>query len=149
MDRGAWEGTVHRVAKIWTWLKQLEHEHDGIKAFLLACGKESTCNVGDVGLICGVGEIPWRRKCQPIPVFLSGKSHGQRSLAGYSPWDHKELNMTERLKHTFINWRVKVILKNYWWKLNWFKLYGLYTEKYKSKGRDTMYSVKWESIKTK
>ena len=31
--------------------------------------------------------IPWRRKSQPIPVFLPGKSHGQRSLVGYSPWD--------------------------------------------------------------
>ena len=33
-----------------------------------------------------VGRIPWRRKWQPTPVFLPGKSHGQRSLAGYSPW---------------------------------------------------------------
>ena len=32
----------------------------------------------------------WRRKWQPIPVFLSGEFHGQRSLAGYSPWSHKE-----------------------------------------------------------
>ena len=31
--------------------------------------------------------IPWRRKWQPTPVFLPGKSHGQRSLADYSPWD--------------------------------------------------------------
>ena len=33
-----------------------------------------------------VGKIPWRRKWQPTPVFLPGKSHEQRSLAGYSPW---------------------------------------------------------------
>ena len=32
------------------------------------------------------GEDPWRRKWQPTPVFLPGKSHGQRNLAGYSPW---------------------------------------------------------------
>jgi len=32
-----------------------------------------------------VGNIPWRRKWQPIPVFLPGKLHGQRSMAGYSP----------------------------------------------------------------
>ena len=38
-----------------------------------------------------VGKIPWRRKWQPIPVFLPGKSHGQRSLVGYSPWDHKRV----------------------------------------------------------
>jgi len=33
-----------------------------------------------------VRKIPWRRKWQPAPVFLSGKSHGQKSLTGYSPW---------------------------------------------------------------
>ena len=49
-------------------------------------GKVSACNVGDPGLIPGVGKIPWRRKWQPTPVFLPGKSHGQRSLVGYSPW---------------------------------------------------------------
>ena len=42
-----------------------------------------------------VGKIPWRRKWQPAPVFLPGESHGQRSLAGYSPWGHKESDMTE------------------------------------------------------
>ena len=42
-----------------------------------------------------VGKIPWRRKRQHIPVFLPGKFHGQRSLAGYSPWDCKELDTTE------------------------------------------------------
>ena len=47
-----------------------------------------------------VGKIPWRREWQSIPVFLPGESHGQRSLAGYSPWGHKELDTTERLTHT-------------------------------------------------
>ena len=37
-----------------------------------------------------VGKIPWRRKWQPTPVFLPGRSHGQRSLVGYSPWGHEE-----------------------------------------------------------
>ena len=40
-----------------------------------------------------------RRKWQPTPVFLSGKSHGQRSLAGYSPWGCKESDTTEQLTH--------------------------------------------------
>ena len=35
------------------------------------------------------GKIPWRRKCQPTPVFLPGKSHGPRSLVGYSPRSRK------------------------------------------------------------
>ena len=41
---------------------------------------------------------PWGpREWQPTPVFLPGEFHGQRSLAGYSPWDQKELDTTERL----------------------------------------------------
>ena len=42
-----------------------------------------------------VGEVPWGREWQPTPVFLPGDSHGQRSLAGYSPWGLKELDTTE------------------------------------------------------
>ena len=42
-----------------------------------------------------VGKIPWRRKWQPTPVFLPGEFHGQRSLAAYSPWYHKESDTTE------------------------------------------------------
>ena len=47
-----------------------------------------------------VGKIPWRRAWQPTPVFLPGESCGQRSLAGYSPWGHKELDSTEATQHT-------------------------------------------------
>ena len=46
-------------------------------------------------------QLEWRRKWQCTPVFLPEKSHGQRSLAGYSPWGRKELDMTERLTLTF------------------------------------------------
>ena len=46
-----------------------------------------------------VGKTPWRRKWQLIQVLLPEESHEQRSLAGYSPWGHKELDMTERLTH--------------------------------------------------
>ena len=42
-----------------------------------------------------IGEIPWRRKCQSTTVFLPGKFQGQKSLVGYSPWDHKASDMTE------------------------------------------------------
>ena len=42
-----------------------------------------------------VGKILWRRKWQPIPVLLPGKSHGQRSVVGYSPWGRKESDMNE------------------------------------------------------
>ena len=46
-----------------------------------------------------VGKIPWRRAWQPIPVFLPGESHGQKSLAGYSPQGHKKLYTTEATQH--------------------------------------------------
>ena len=42
-----------------------------------------------------VGKISWRREWQPTPEFLPGKPHGQRSLGDYSPWGHKELDITE------------------------------------------------------
>ena len=54
-------------------------------------GKESACNAGDLGSDpdSWVRKIPWRRKWKPTPVFLPGESHGQRSLAGHSPWGCK------------------------------------------------------------
>ena len=58
-------------------------------------GKESACNAGDLGLI--TGSILWRGEWQSTPVFLSGEFHGQRSLVGYSPWNHKESDTTEWL----------------------------------------------------
>ena len=51
-------------------------------------GKETACQCRRhkrLGFDPWVGKIPWRRKWQPTPVFLHGESHGQRSLAGYSP----------------------------------------------------------------
>ena len=42
-----------------------------------------------------VGMISWTRKWQPTPAFLPGNSLGQRNLAAYSPWSHKESDMTE------------------------------------------------------
>ena len=42
-----------------------------------------------------VGKIPWRRERLPTSVFWPGEFHGQRSLEGYSPWSHKESDMTE------------------------------------------------------
>jgi len=50
------------------------------------CSKESACNAGDMD---SVRKIPWRRKWQPTPVLLPGKSDGQRNLVGCSPWGHR------------------------------------------------------------
>ena len=63
-------------------------------------GKESACSAGDLlGFSPWVGEISWRREWQPTPVFLPAESHGQSSLLGNSPWDYKEVYMTEQLTH--------------------------------------------------
>ena len=56
-------------------------------------GKASACNVGDPGLIPGLGGSPREGNGNPLP----GKSHGWRSLVGYSPWGQKESDMAEWL----------------------------------------------------
>ena len=66
--------------------------------------KNLLANTGDprdADSIPGVRKIPWRREWQPTPVFLPGKSHGQRSLVGYSPWCH-------RVRH---NWATEHIMR--------------------------------------
>ena len=57
--------------------------------------KNPPANGGDAVSIPGSGRFPWSRKWQPAPVFLPGKVHGLRGLAGYSPWNRKESDMTE------------------------------------------------------
>ena len=51
-----------------------------------ANGKESTCQCRRSRINPWVGKIPWKREWQPTPVFLPGKSHGQRSLVSYTLW---------------------------------------------------------------
>ena len=73
MDGGAWWAAVHGVVKSQTRLSNLTFTFTFMH---------------------------WRRKWQPTPVVLPGKSHGQRSLVGYSPWGRKESDTTERLHFT-------------------------------------------------
>ena len=75
MDRGAWQTTVHGVAKS-TRLSDFTSFH----------------------------LYHWRRKWQPTPVFLPGESHGQRSLAGHGPWGLRESDTTEVTEHARISW---------------------------------------------
>ena len=74
-------------------------------------GKESACQCKRYGFNSWIGKIPWRRKWQPTPVFLPRKSHGQRSLAGYSPWGCKRVghNLATRQQHTRIKIRAKYL----------------------------------------
>ena len=80
-----------------SWQNQLtmieNHRDDSV-------GKESACkarDTGDAGSITGSERAPGGEKRQPTPLLLPGKSHGQRSLAGYSPWGCKESDLTEQL----------------------------------------------------
>ena len=86
-DGGVWQAAAHEVARSWTRLSDFTSFLRW--ASLWFSGKESTCQCKRHRLDPWVGTIPWRRKWQPIPVFLPGKSHGQKSLAGYSPWGPK------------------------------------------------------------
>ena len=72
-------------------------------------GKESAYSAreaGDVSLITGPGRFLWRRKWQSTPVFSPGKFHGQRSLAGYSPWGCKRVGYDLVTKQWQITTRV-------------------------------------------
>ena len=58
-------------------------------------GEEPTCDAGNPDSIPESGRSPGERNGYPTPVFLPRKSHGWRSLVGYSPWGHKELDTTK------------------------------------------------------
>ena len=73
-------------------------------------------------------EDPLEMEWLPTLVFLPGKFHGQRSLVGYSPWSHKELDTTERLIHffTFINLKIsRSILISQSFEVEYIAYYGL------------------------
>ena len=78
--------------------------------------KNLPANAGDaedVGSIPGSGKSPGEGN-RPTPVFLPGKSQGQRSQAGYSPWGHKELDMTEQVNmHRYHCWVETALLHAY------------------------------------
>ena len=68
--------------------------------------KNLPANAGDtrdVGSIPELERYPGKKKWPRAPVFLPGKSHGQRNLAGYSPWDRKDLDTTLQLNHNIFS----------------------------------------------
>ena len=65
-----------------------------------ACNTEGAQHTGDVGLIPRQGRSPGGGNGNPLQYSCLEKSHGQRSLTGYSPWGHKELDTTEH-SHTY------------------------------------------------
>ena len=84
----------YQLYPLWRVVQSLLDFPDG------SASKESPRNAGGTSrhrFDPWVKKIPCRRKCQPTPVFLPGKSYGQSSLAGYSPWGCKESDMPEQL----------------------------------------------------
>ena len=71
-----------------TWAK-----HSFLRLPWCLSGKQSACE-DRIRFYPWVRKMPWRRKQQPTPIFLPGKSHGQRSLVGYSPWGRKKSDTT-------------------------------------------------------
>ena len=60
-----------------------------------------------------VRKMPWERKWQPTPVFLPGESHGQRSLAGHSPWGCK------RVRHNLVSKQQQTVISTYIQQWSW------------------------------
>ena len=93
-----WTGLILLVSScvtLWPWkcrsaFLSLSPHLLGLRRWL--SGKESACQCRRCGFYPWVRKIRWRRAWQPTPVSLPGKSHGQRSLVGHSPWGHKEMD---------------------------------------------------------
>ena len=106
MDRGTGWATIFGVAKSWTRLSNYHFHFQSILGLpWWLSSKEFTCQCRTQGFNPWVGKIPWRRKWQPTPVFFSGKSHGQRSLASYSSRGCKRIRhdlVTEQQKQAIV-----------------------------------------------
>ena len=97
-----WSSLTHRQVPAWGFF-QVFCFGWGFNICMFKClglpwgsdSKESACNAGDPGSIPESVRFVWRSKWLPTPAFLPGKSHGQRSLVGYSPCGHKESDTTE------------------------------------------------------
>ena len=83
--------------------------------------KNMPANAGDLGsikTIPGLRRFPWRKECLTTPIFLPVKFHGQRSLVGYSPWGHKESDMTEQLKLSLSNMCTYICIHTLYYAVN-------------------------------
>ena len=90
--------------------------------------KNLPANAGDrrCGFDLWVGKILWRRKWQPTPVFLPGKFHGQRSLAGYSPLGAKSQTRLRNWEHTncTVQWYVHHVIWSSPSSISWIFLFS-------------------------
>ena len=94
------------MRETWVWslgwedpLEKGQATHSSILGLPLWLSWRICLQWGRPGFDPWVGKIPWRRDRLPTQVFWPGEFHGQRSLAGYSPWDRKESVTSEQLSH--------------------------------------------------
>ena len=78
----------------------------------------------ETGFYPWVGKIAWRRKWQPTPVLLPGKSHEWRNLVGHSPWGNKELDTTEQLHFLSFSLETMRLITLCWLEIHGYKLQG-------------------------
>ena len=103
MDREAWHAAIHGTAKSRTRLSNLTELTDMFTVLpWWLRGWKSCLQCRRLGFDPCVRKIPQWREWLPTPVFLPRESHGQRSLVGYSPWGHKELDTTEQIIHMLV-----------------------------------------------
>ena len=96
MDRRAWWATVHGVTN--SWIRPSDwHFHLKFWASVVTQMVKNPPTMWETGVQSVGWEDPLEKDQPPTPVLLSGEFHGQRRLAGYSPWGHKESDTTEWL----------------------------------------------------
>ena len=115
MDKEAWRAAIHGVAKSRTQLSDQTELNwtEGLLTSLVAQMVKHLPTMWKTRVQSLGWNIFWRRKWQPTPVFLPGKSHGWRSLVGYSSWSHKESDTTERVHFTKTSYHVLWSLTNW------------------------------------
>ena len=108
MDRESWHAAIHGVAKSQTrqsdWTELNRYVSMGFPVG--SNGKESTCTVWDLDSIPGLRSSPGGGHGNQLWYFCLENPHGQMSLVGYSPWNHKESHMTEWLstaQHIYVS----------------------------------------------
>ena len=101
MNREAWRAVIHGVTKSQTqlsdWTELKEKSSLNLIVFFCLFVFKALCSNYDITKTDYVYRGPWRKKWQPTTLFLPGKVHRQRSLAGYSPWGHKKSETAEQL----------------------------------------------------
>ena len=98
MDRGAWQAPVHGVKKSQTQLSDFHFQRISLVSRMV---KRLPTMPETRGSNPGSGRSPGAGKWQPTPLFLPGKSHGQKSLVGYSSRGRKESDTTEQLHYHY------------------------------------------------